>query len=74
MIGISFLNFNSDVKQTYHTYFAFVLLNNRLELHQLNDKIERIVTIKTLNTSFWGLKELLDYENVQQVLQHEIFL
>lgn len=68
MISISFLNFNSDVKQTYHIYFAFVLLNNTLELDQLNDKIERIITVRTLNSTFWGLKELLDYANVHQVL------
>lgn len=58
----------------HNLYFAFVLLNNTLEFDRLKDKVKGIITIKTLNSSFWGLKELMDYGNVQKVIQQQKFL
>lgn len=44
------------MKQICHIYFAFVLPNNALELDQLNDKVEGIITIKILIVAFVGSK------------------
>lgn len=44
-----------------------------MDFDQLKDKIKGILAIKTLNSSLWGLKILMDYGYVQQVLLQHFF-